>query len=167
MGNPAPQNRPSRQILHSHRGSPVRPESPVVEIPGTQPIHLSNRLQLPAAGGPMFDELDLLRDSEPLRRLLEHYARLGAEDRQVWQDRVMAMDGLEPRELVTLYGVLIAFQWVELNTGVTTPGPSGTVTGCYRVTLQGLRALKRARVPKEKDEDQVEAAQISDAYFWN
>jgi hypothetical protein len=85
----------------------------------------------------MFDELERLRDSKALFELLTHYAELGAADRQVWQDRLVEMEGLEPRALVKLHGELLAYGWLEQNTGVT---PSG-----YRITTGGIRALKQVR----------------------
>jgi hypothetical protein len=45
----------------------------------------------------MFNGLDLLRDSPLLFRLLEHYAKLGATDAEVWQDRLMQMRASTPR----------------------------------------------------------------------
>jgi hypothetical protein len=101
----------------------------------------------------MFDELDHLRQSAELLRLLTHYAELGAADREVWHDRLMRMDGLEPRDLVRLHGELIAFGWIEQNTGITPAPKPGTVAGCYRVTTAGLRALKLAQAPRTDDED--------------
>ncbi len=102
----------------------------------------------------MFDELDHLRDDPALLRLLAHYADLGAADRETWQDRLMHLDGVQPRELTRLHGELIAFAWVDQNTGVTPPGRPGVVAGCYRVTSLGVRALKRARreVPDEEED---------------
>jgi hypothetical protein len=47
----------------------------------------------------MFDELDCLRESPELQRLLGHYAEAGAADRDAWQDRLMESEGVEAREL--------------------------------------------------------------------
>lgn len=82
----------------------------------------------------MLDELDVLRGDGDLRWLLEHYAQGGAADRLVWQDRVMVRPGLSQRELSRLHGLLIAFSWVEQNTGAIGP--------CYRITAAGLRVVK-------------------------
>lgn len=91
----------------------------------------------------MFDFSLRLRENAHLLALLSHYARLGSEDRTVWQDRVMRMDGVEPRELTTLHGELIAFDWVEQNTGHARLAPDGTLAACYRVTAHGLREFRR------------------------
>ena len=46
----------------------------------------------------------------------------------------MQMDGLEAKNISKLHGELIAFSWVEQNTG--------HVPGCYRITLNGQRAIR-------------------------
>ena len=55
----------------------------------------------------------------------------------------MHMDGVEPRELSKFHGELIAFDWIEQNTGQTFLLKEGTVPSCYRITLNGLRDLGR------------------------
>jgi hypothetical protein len=52
----------------------------------------------------------------------------------------------------------LAFGWVEQNTGVMPSLQPGAVLGCYRVTSAGLRALRRAEVARETDEEISEAA---------
>ena len=93
----------------------------------------------------MFDELERLRESKELFALLEHYAELGAADRQVWQDRLIELAGVEPRALVKLHGELLAYGWLEQNTGLTPVLRPGAVVSCYRVTPAGIRALKQVR----------------------
>jgi hypothetical protein len=44
----------------------------------------------------------------------------------------MLMEGVESRQLSTLHGELIAFDWLEQNIG-------GSLSSCYRITLNGLR----------------------------
>jgi hypothetical protein len=94
----------------------------------------------------MFDDLERLRTSEPLRQLLAHYGQLAEPDRSVWQDRLMALDGVEPRDLAKLHGLLIAMDWVELKCGQITVLVPGAVPACYRVTSAGLRALRHLKV---------------------
>jgi hypothetical protein len=91
----------------------------------------------------MLDDLERLHEVPSLRALLSHYAILGKEDRQVWQDRVMELDGAGKRDLTRLHGELLAYGWVEQNTGVT-PGGKGLAPGCYRITAAGVRALRQA-----------------------
>jgi hypothetical protein len=93
----------------------------------------------------MFDEMERLSESRPLFDLLSHYAALGGPDRQAWQDRHMEMEGAEPRELVKWHGELLAYGWVEQNTGALPAVRAASVPGCYRITPAGLRALKQAR----------------------
>ena len=83
----------------------------------------------------MNDELAALTASEPLLNLLAYYAERSAADRQAWHDR---LDRCEPRDLSKLHGKLIAFGWVEQNTGV--------LPTCYRATRAGIKALDEVRV---------------------
>jgi hypothetical protein len=91
----------------------------------------------------MFNELERLRDVPELGELLAHYAE--AADRQAWQDRRAELGALGPRDLVRLHGELLAYGWLEQNTGATPVPQAGAARQCYRVTPAGLRALKQAR----------------------
>jgi hypothetical protein len=93
----------------------------------------------------MFDELERLCAVPELCALLGHYADLGKPDRQAWQDRRMEMPGVAGRELVKLHGELLAYGWLEQNTGITPAPRPGQAPGCYRITPAGQRALKEAR----------------------
>ena len=106
----------------------------------------------------MFDELQLLRQSDLLRGLLAHYAHLGTADREVWQDRLMHLDGVEAKELTKLHGELLAFGWIEQNTGVTPLLKPGVEAGYYRITALGQRALKRAQSKQKSNEEEALAA---------
>lgn len=101
----------------------------------------------------MFDELDRLRNNPRLVELLAHYACLGEADREVWQDRLMQLEGVESRELAKLHGELIAHRWVEQNTGVVPVVKAGEVLGCYRVTAQGQKALRQVQGLESIDEE--------------
>jgi hypothetical protein len=93
----------------------------------------------------MFEEVDTLRESPELQRLLDHYVGACAADREAWQDRLMEMEGVEAHELVRLHGLLIAFGWLEQNTGNAPAVRAGAVTRCYRVTPAGVRTAKVVR----------------------
>src|SRR3954471_20865649 len=93
----------------------------------------------------MFDESDRLRESKELRDLLTHYATPTAADRQAWQDRVGELPGVDARQLVRLHGELLAYGWVEQNTGTTPVLRPGAAPACYRVTTAGARALRQLR----------------------
>jgi hypothetical protein len=101
----------------------------------------------------MLDELELLQGNEDLSRLLAHYADAGAADREAWQDRVMELEGVERQGLVKLHGRLIAFGWLEQNTGAVPVLQQGVVRQCYRVTGSGFRALKKAGVNDDANAD--------------
>jgi hypothetical protein len=93
----------------------------------------------------MFDEMDRLRDDYRLLALLAHYAALASPDRQVWQDRLLEMEGTEARQLVRLHGELLAYGWLEQNTGLAPVLRRGEAPACYRIAPAGLRALKQVR----------------------
>jgi hypothetical protein len=90
----------------------------------------------------VFDETELLLEGAALQRLLAHYADLGKPDRQAWQDRLMEQEGASPRDLAGLHGELLAYGWLEQNTGATPAARTGPGRGCYRITPAGVRALK-------------------------
>ena len=90
----------------------------------------------------MFDDSVRLRENPQLVSLLSHYAQQGAEDRATWRNRLMEMDGVEPKQLTALHGELIAFDWIEQNTGQAS-ALNGVISSCYRVTLHGLREYGR------------------------
>lgn len=93
----------------------------------------------------MFDELGRLASDQKLKDLLERYGSLGAENRELWQTRLSFIEGLDAAGLSRLYGALIAFGWIEQNTG----GP-----GCsYRITAAGQRALRRVGKAEDLDEE--------------
>ena len=96
----------------------------------------------------MFDEMEPLLEGAELQQLLGHYANLGKLDRLIWQDRLMGLDGLDERDLAGLHGELLAYGWLEQNTG-TTPG-SRSGAGCYRITPAGMRALKELRAAEHE-----------------
>jgi hypothetical protein len=93
----------------------------------------------------MFDELERLREAKELSALLQHYRQIGEADREAWQDRLAELDGVEARQLVKLHGELLAYGWLEQNTGLTPVLRAGAVANCYRITSAGVRALKQAR----------------------
>jgi hypothetical protein len=100
----------------------------------------------------MFDVLDHLREDSHLAALLAHYTERGAEDREAWQDRVMRLDGVASEALVKLHGSLLAYDWIEQNTGTTPLVPGGVPRQCYRVTAAGRRAFRTAWVRPDADE---------------
>jgi hypothetical protein len=107
----------------------------------------------------LFDELERLREAEDLGRLLAHYGQFAAADREAWQDRLMELADVAAKDLIGLHGELIAYGWIEQNTGAVSARKPGVVAGCYRITPAGLRALRLARTRRAADEDEpAEAA---------
>ena len=82
----------------------------------------------------MTDESIALTASESLLHLLTHYVERTTPDRQAWHDRLMRLDRCEPRDLSKLHGKLIAFGWLEQNTGV--------LPACYLAPRGGIKALE-------------------------
>jgi hypothetical protein len=89
-------------------------------------------------------------DDPHLLSLLYHYAKLGSEDPEAWQDRVMSLDGLAPERLILLHGELLAADWVEQNTGRAFFRTDGTLAACYRATHKGLREYRRLHGVEEQ-----------------
>ena len=82
-----------------------------------------------------FDDLDRLRNNQHLLVLLSHYADLGKENRSIWQSRLKEMVGLDSSQMSKLHGDLLAFEWIELNTG--------HIPTSYRITPSGVRAVRQ------------------------
>src|SRR5580692_7999486 len=87
----------------------------------------------------MLDFSVRLRENTHLLALLSHYARKSPEDRTVWQDRLMKMEGIDSQQLTTLHGELIAYDWIEQNTGQAKMSQDGTLTAWYGCNLRGAR----------------------------
>jgi hypothetical protein len=92
----------------------------------------------------MLDEMERLRQVRPLFALLGAYHERSAGDRLAWQERVREAGGVAGRDLVRLHGELLAYGWIEQNTGATATTAAGTAA-CYRITAAGVRALRQAR----------------------
>jgi hypothetical protein len=106
----------------------------------------------------MFDELERLGDVPDLLKLLTHYAQVGAAERETWQDRLLALEDVPTGELVKLHGELLAYSWIEQNTGSTPILKPGAVACCYRITVAGQRALKWALTERIANDDNEAAA---------
>jgi hypothetical protein len=100
----------------------------------------------------MFDDSLRLRENPHLLLLLEHYAQQGTEDPATWRDRLMQLEGVEPKQMSALHGELIAFEWIEQNTGQA-------LSACYRITLNGLREFRRIHGVEMEEEETPEKSQ--------
>lgn len=56
---------------------------------------------------------------------------------------MMQMEGVDAKQLSALHGELIAFDWIEQNTGQASPMKDGVIANCYRITPNGLREYGR------------------------
>src|ERR1700733_4247182 len=138
----APSSRPAPSSQPAVRQIVLDPE-PNHAGPGTQRYRRSSPRFRGQEGATMFDDSLRLRENPHLLSLLSYYAQQGTEDRATWRDRLMEMDGVEPRQLTAFHGNLIAFDWIEQNTGHAILRQDGTVSACYRITLNGLREYRR------------------------
>ena len=106
----------------------------------------------------MLDDSLRLQENPHLLALFSHYAQMGTEDRATWQDRLMQMEGVEPKQLSALHGDLIIFDWIEQNTGQAIMLSDGRLSACYRITPHGLRehyhiqGMEYQEKPKEAPE---------------
>jgi hypothetical protein len=66
------------------------------------------------------------------------------------------MEGVEAPEISKLHGDLIAFNWIEQNTGNFSVHRAGEVPACYRVTLNGLRAVQQIKAPEAVEPEIVD-----------
>jgi hypothetical protein len=93
----------------------------------------------------MIEDMEHLSTGCSQYGLLCRYRDAAAGDRQAWLDRVQELGGVTGRDLVRLHGELLAYGWLEQNTGATPAGTGGGAPACYRVTPAGMRALRQAR----------------------
>jgi hypothetical protein len=68
-------------------------------------------------------------------QFLTHYAKLGETNPEAWHPLLMVMDSDGRVDLVKLHGELMAFAYVEQN--------SGQMPCSYRLTRAGVKALQQ------------------------
>jgi hypothetical protein len=96
----------------------------------------------------MLDNLERLRNSPQLLQLFSHYATLGEANPEAWRPRLMQMESDGKVDLVKLHGELIAFDFVEQNTG--------QMPCSYRLTRAGLKAVREIQVTADDAAGTVE-----------
>lgn len=90
----------------------------------------------------------LLQSNSPLRELLEQYRQKQFERPDAeWHDRVMELGTLTTTELSKLHGLLLANGWVDTRVTADAFATAGKLADCYKVTRDGLTALRRADLP--------------------
>ena len=82
----------------------------------------------------MLENLERLRNNPQLLELFSHYALLGETNPEAWHSRLTQLEGDERADLVKLHGQLIAFDWIEQNTG--------QMPCSYRLTRAGQKAIR-------------------------
>lgn len=101
----------------------------------------------------MFDEMKRLREDQRLLQLLENYVQAAANNLEIWLDRQMQLPNASTVELTLLHGELLAYGWIEQNTGNVPVLRMGDCPGCYRITAAGRRAVKRSHQQYDLDDD--------------
>lgn len=93
----------------------------------------------------MLDALAVLRANDHLRRLLLEYRLLREyEPETLWHDRIMALADLAPKELSRLHGLLLANGWLDIRVMPEAFEQPGRIAQCYRITREGLLALRQS-----------------------
>ncbi|WP_437223761.1 hypothetical protein SH661x_003344 [Planctomicrobium sp. SH661] len=113
------------------------------------------------------DDLDrqLLENNPSWQRVLQAYLELTAEPQQRtepaaagprWSDRIVSMNDIEPDELSSIHGQLIALGWLKFQFEI---GQTGLM---YRVSSEGRtvfnRVLGRAAEPIQEDDRAADEA---------
>lgn len=99
--------------------------------------------------------METLRTEPGLRDLLQTYAERRKASPQVeWHDRVMALDGVEEERLTKLHGLLLAGGWVETRVHGESFQSPGRLEACYRITPEGLAALRMQRAVGHESDDE-------------
>jgi hypothetical protein len=80
----------------------------------------------------MLDEIERLRTNPSLFQLLSHYVRLAEPNRDIWQERLRLLEGVDSAELTSLHG-----RWME----------SG-LTGWLRAPAPKLKKRRRMSRPR-------------------
>jgi hypothetical protein len=95
----------------------------------------------------MLDNLERLRNNPQLLQLFSHYEMLGKTNPEAWCPRLMQMESDGKVDLVKLHGELIAFDFIEQNTG--------QMPCSYRLTRAGLKAIREIQVVADDAVDTV------------
>ncbi len=95
----------------------------------------------------MLDNQERLRNDPQLMQLFSHYAKLGETNPEAWHTRLTQLDCDGRVDLVKLHGELIAFNWIEPNTGQT---PCN-----YRLTRAGRKTMQEIDSDTSEVENQA------------
>lgn len=104
--------------------------------------------------------LRIFRDQPRLHTLLSTYRDAlkppaGVKETP-WQDRVMVMEETPPDELSRMHGRAMALGWLETRVDPDVFAVAGRLERCYRLTPEGVAALRAFELYEDIDEDAVE-----------
>ena len=94
----------------------------------------------------MFDEIEHLRDNSKLFQLLSYYVQAAEMNPEIFQDRLMVLEGVESKEMARMHGQLLAQNWIEPNSIAVPVVEGGTVPYCYRATRAGVRVFRQLSI---------------------
>lgn len=78
-----------------------------------------------------------------IKNLLMRYYKPSADERLIWQARVMELDGATSNEITKMHGELLAQGWIEQNLESILCKESGSfLHSSYRITSSGVRTTK-------------------------
>ena len=102
----------------------------------------------------MLESIDLLRERIALQALLASYeARRNRDPKVEWQDREMALDGADEQDLCSMHGILLATGWLDVRVHAEAFAHAGELRGAYRITDDGIRALRYVEDPYDLAEE--------------
>lgn len=106
----------------------------------------------------MITNIQTLQSDEQLRQLLDRYVQLHKSQPKVeWHDRVMELDGCDTQRLAKLHGLLLASGWIETRVHGDSFRHAGRLEACYKVTHDGVHALRLAAMQHPIDETPIES----------
>jgi hypothetical protein len=153
------------EYIRKNRYCCMEARRPGSRIKGERRSHGRFCFQIREGGQMLLDERERLCQSQGLMQLLTYYAEQNLLNPETWLDRLMQIDGADAHDLVRWHGELIAFGWIEQNTGHTPACKEGTVASCYRVTAAGRRALREAQSSDDDAEQGSNAATVREGPF--
>jgi hypothetical protein len=124
-------------------------------------------LTQPCGGDSVLGSPQLLCDEPSLRGLLVHYRdSRGDAPETAWQDRIGDLPNVEAQKLSKMYGLLLAYGWLDVKLGHDVLAIPGSVSRAYQITREGLRMLRQTEgpfgairfVPSEEEEEPADSA---------
>lgn len=99
----------------------------------------------------------ILDSNTNLRLLLMQYRQQREQTpEREWQDRVMELGEVSANDLSKLHGLLLAQGWLDIQVSREAFQVPGQLTQCYKITREGLQALRMVDNPFLTAEEEAE-----------